>query len=265
LFWFGYHGLFIKFGDEARFGFQTGVSQSLAILTVVATPLLGGLIVVEWGFWGLFLTAGFFSLVSILIVLFSPLKKPYHDAKIEKVFRLFKTHPKVLAAYLGWGGEAALYGAVWPIFLFLILDNILAYGGIFSASILLAAVIGLLVGRMVDKMKGGKVVGLSVFLGAFSWLARIIARSPLSIVGVDGIYRMTEQMLAIPMDVFSYKKALEGGTSQALYFREISLNVGAVLFLAIVGGMVLLNLPLWTTFILGLMGTLAPLLVARKV
>jgi hypothetical protein len=265
LFWFGYHGLFVKFGNKQQFGCQEGVSQVWGILSSITIPILGSLLIVYWGFLGLFFMVALFALISVLIIIFSPVVKPYHDARIIKVFRLFKTHPKVVGAYLGWGGEGALYGAIWPVFLILIVGDILGYGGIIAGSILLAAVMTYLIGKWVDRSRGKQIVSFGVFLGAFSWLARIIARSPLSIVSVDGTYRLTEQMLAIPMDVFSYKKALEGGTSQALYFREIALNIGAILFLTMAVIIVWMGLPLWSTFILGLVGTLAPILVSKRV
>jgi len=203
-------------------------------------PILGSLLIFFFGFTALFLTAGFFVLLAALTLIFSARDKPFHDARFLTSFALFKKHLKTFLAYLGWGGETALYGNLWPIFLILILGDILSYGGIITISILFSVLVIFLIGRWVDKAKGSRVLTYGVALGSFSWLLRTIAYFPFLIILVDGFYRLTEQMMTIPMDVLSYKKAISGGTSQSLYFREIALSLGAFLFLALASLMIFL-------------------------
>jgi len=265
LFWFGYHGMFIKSVDEHCFGFHEGICQGLGIFTLLIAPTIGSLLIFFFGFTSLFLAAGFLAILSVLTIIFSPTTGPYHDARFLTTFTLFKKHSKNFLAYLGWGGETVIYYSLWPIFLILILGNILAYGGILTAGILLSVLATLLIGKWVDRARGKRMLGIGVALGAFSWLLRTVAYFPFLIVVVDGFYRLTEQMITIPMDVLSYKRAVTGGTSQALYFREIALNLGAILFLSIAAVMIFFNLPFWSVFILGFLGTLAPLLVLKKV
>jgi len=264
LFWFGYHGLFIKCVNEHSFGFREGICNGISILALIITPLLGSILILAWGFRGLFFTAAILSLISALIILFSPQDKPYRDVRFLKVFSLFKSNLRPFGAYLGHGGEFSIYGTVWPIFLILALGNILEYGGIISGGILLAFLVTLAVGRWVDRAKGKRIITIGALVGGFSWLLRIVIRLPLFIVGVEGFYRITEQMLSIPMDVESYKKALRGWVSHALYFREISLSLGAIL--AISGSIILiaLNLPLWSPFFLAFLGNLAPILMRKE-
>jgi len=264
LFWFGYHGLFIKCIDEHSFGFREGIVRGVGILTLVITPVLGSILVLTWGFWALFIVAAFFSLVSALIILFSPKIKPYRDVSMLKVFNLFKKNPRPFAAYLGYGGEATIYGVIWPVFLILVLGDILSFGEVISGSILLAFLVTLIIGKWVDKAKGRSILTLGSLLSSLSWIFRMVARFPLFIVGVDGLYRITEQMLSIPMDVESYKKALSGWLSDALYFREISLSLGSVLALILSIILISLNLPLWSLFVVGFFGSLAPILMRKE-
>ena len=122
----------------------------------------------------------------------------------------------------------------------------------------------LAIGKWVDKAKGRSIVTLGSLLSSLSWIFRIVARFPLFIVGVDGLYRITEQMLSIPMDVESYKKALRGWVSHALYFREIALCLGSVLALTLSIILISLDLPLWSPFIVGFFGSLAPILMRKE-
>ncbi len=265
LFWFAYHGMFVKAVNEHCFGLHEGICQGLGILTLLVAPILGSLLVFFFGFTSLFLMAGFLALLATIALIFATEDKPFHDARFLASFSLFKKHLRTFLAYLAWGGEGSLYANLWPVFLILILGDILSYGGIITIGILLSVLASLLIGRWVDKAKSHQILTFGVALGGFSWLLRTIAYFPLLIVFVDGFYRLGEQMLTIPMDVFSYKKAISGGTSQALYFREIALSLGGFSFMTLACLLIFFNFPLWSTFILAFLGTLVPLLVVKKV
>jgi len=264
LFWFGYHGLFVKRADHEHFGKQTGACQALYILFGILTPVLGGLIVVKFGYQVLFLAAGAIFALGLMVALLSREIMPRRDARIVNVIQLFKSHKKVMVGYFGWGLESALYGAIWPIFLFLLVGKILAFGEIIAAAVLVAAIITYLIGLVVDKIGMKEIISLGSTVNFLTWISRTVVRVPLAIIGVDGFYRVTEQMLHIPLLVRSYKKAVIGGTGQALYFMEISLGLGAIFGLLLAGILIFINLPLWTTFVLASLGALAPILIARK-
>lgn len=263
-FWWGYHGSFVKTADQEYFGRETGVIQVLLTAASVIAPILGGFIVYQIGYQFLFILAGVIFLLAILVILPTPERAPRHDARIRKVWQIYKTHKRMAAAYIGWGGESGLYGIIWPIFLFLVLGQILTFGEIISAAILFASLINLLIGVRVDRLGSEPTLAWGAPLNFLSWLARIFARAPGLIIVVDTFYRVTEQMLTIPLDVLSYQKAIEGGTGQALYFREISITFGAIFFLFLAAVLVFLNLPLWSTFVLASVGALMPLLIVRR-
>lgn len=263
-FWFGYHGLFAKRGDHEHFGKQTGVCQTLYILIGIITPILGGLVILKFGYQVLFLSAGAIFSLAMMVALLSKEIKPHRDARIINVIQLFKTHKRIMVGYFGWGLESSLYGAVWPVFLFLLVGKILAFGEIISAAVLVAAVITYLVGLIVDRAGTKAMISLGSIIGFLTWIFRTVVRVPLAIVGVDGFYRVTEQMLHIPLLVRSYQKAIDGGTGQALYFMEISLGLGAIAGLLLAIAMIAFNLPLWSTFLLASLGALAPVLIVKK-
>lgn len=263
-FWWGYHGTFIKTADQDYFGREVGLVQVLLTASSVIAPILGGFVVYKLGYQFLFILVGFVFLLAILAILPAPKTAPRHDARIIKVWQIFRSHKRMTAAYIGWGGESGLYGIIWPIFLFLILGQILTFGGIFSAAILFASLINLLIGARVDKLGSEPTLAWGSPLNFLSWLARIFARPAFLIVIIDTFYRVTEQMLVIPLDALSYRKAIEGGTGQALYFREILITLGAIIFLILAAVLVFLNLPLWATFMVASLGALMPLLIVKK-
>lgn len=264
LFWFSYHGFFVKLGDAERFGQSTAIAQLLETTANVLSPILGGLVAWKFGFGALFVLTGIIFAVSLVALLFAKEEKPHHDAKISKVWQLFTTHKRMLSAYLGLGGEGGLYGVVWPLFLFLILEKILMVGEVVSGAIFLAAILTLIIGFGVDKIGKEAIIRLGAPAVFLSWLVRIFTKTPPMMIGVDTFYRLANQMLVVPLSVWTYQKALEGGTGQALYFREIAVTFGAILGLFL--GMVLIffGASLKALFVLAAIGSLLPLLVTRK-
>lgn len=264
LFWFSFHGFFVKLGDADHFGRATAMAQLLDTAANVLSPILGGIVIWKFGFGVLFVLAGIIFGTAQMALYFAREEKPRHDARVREVWRLFTTHKRMVAAYLGLGGEGGLYGIVWPLFLFLVLGEILVVGEVVSAAILFAAVLTLIIGFWVERLGKRAVIRFGAPVVSFSWLIRIFTKTPAAIIGVDTFYRFTDQMLIVPLSVWTYQKALEGGTGQALYFREISVTFGAMAFLILAAILVFLNLPLWSTFALASIGALMPLLIVKK-
>ena len=264
LFWFSYHGFFVKLSDADHFGQATATAQFLGTIANVLSPIMGGFVIWKFGFGALFVLSGAIFVTSLMALWFAQEKKPYHDAKISKVWQLFTTHKKMAVAYLGLGGEGGLYGVAWPLFLFVVLGKILVVGQVVSAAIFLAALLTLIVGIWVDRLGKRAVIRIGAPVVFLSWLGRIFARTPGAIIGVDTFYRVADQMLVIPFSVWTYQKALEGGTGQALYFREISVTFGTIFALLMAGIMLIFGANLETLFILAAIGSLLPLLIIKK-
>ncbi len=264
LFWFGYHGLFVKRADREHFGKQTGLCQAIYILIAVLTPILGGMMIVKFGYQALFLTAGAIFTLGVMVALLSKEMRPRRDARITNVIQLFKTHKRAMMGYFGWGLESSLHSTIWPVFLFLLVGKILTFGGIIAGAVLVAAVIAYLTGLIVDRVGAREIIVLGSIANFFTWIARTIVRAPLAIIIVDGFYRVAEQMLHVPLLVRSYRKAIDGGTGQALYFMEIALGLGAIIGLSLAGILVFSNLPLWTIFLLASLGAFAPSLITKR-
>ena len=142
----------------------------------------------------------------------------------------------------------------------LLLIKKIVIGTLFSINLVIAYLIGLIV----DRVGAKKMIGFGSVANFFTWIFRALVRAPLAIVVVDGFYRVAEQMLHIPLLVRSYRKAIDGGTGQALYFMEIALGLGAIIGLFLAGVLVALNLPLWTVFLLASLGAFAPILITKK-
>jgi MFS family permease len=264
LFWFSYHGLFLKLGDRNHFGLMTAEAQFLEVLVNFLFPLLGGFLIWKVNFGAFLILVGLVFILSLISLSFSSEAKPLRDAQFKKVWQLFKTHQRMALSYLGLGAENGLYGIFWPLFLFFTLGEVFKVGKIFSFAILFAGFFILVVGIWVDKIGKRSVIRFGSPLAFFSWIGRFFSRFPEAMVGIDAIYRLVDQMLVVPLLVWTYQKALEGGTGQALYFREILVSLGAIFALFFGGIVILLNGRIDFLFFLGALFSLFPLLVVIK-
>ncbi|MDO8503958.1 MAG: MFS transporter [bacterium] len=267
-FWWGYHGFFVRAGDPSSYGREMGILNILSTIIVVISPILGALVVDAFGFSALFLVAGVAMALSLFLILPAAEHKPRIDITLAGTLKVMWEHKNMALAYVGYGAESSVLGTVWPLFLFIILGKTLEVGGVISGATLAAAVMGLAIGTWVDKrgLKGEKqLVSLGAPLIAATWFIRAFSRSVPALVGIDAVYRFVGQLVWLPLDLLSYRKATEGGgVNQAMMFRQIGITVGPIIITGILIFWVLLGGSLSTFFILTAVVALLPLLAVRK-
>jgi hypothetical protein len=77
--------------------------------------------------------------------------------------------------------------------------------------------------------------------------------------------RITDSMIAIPMQVLTYEKALEGqSTGRAVLFREQAITIGALTASLILIVWALLGIELRLVFYLGFIASFLPVLIIKN-
>lgn len=260
-YWFGWHGLMAKIAALGEYGQALGKQEIFSLVPLLVGPILGGVLINFFGYSALFSAACFFIILSFLT--FQPLseEKTHYDTTPSEVFNLLKTHQRMFLAYFGDSGSAVVYIIVFPLYLFLILKRELVIGEFFSLSLILVAILNFLIGRFVDIRGKREMIFSGTLLSFFIWLGRVIARGVNFFFFLDVSERVVEKMTAIPLNVLTYEKALDGGsTGRAVLFREMAAELGAM-FACL---MLLLISNLRLSFVLGAILTLFPLLVIKK-
>lgn len=233
-YWWGYHGYFIKTGDEKHFGLSISEAGFLETLAAVATPLVGALIASFFGFGMIFIIAALFMTLALLFIGKHHDKRQRRDVTLKEVFALIRRLKSISLAYIGSGGEGTTYGVVWPLFLFLFFGQVISMGQIVSLAALVASIFSLAIGQWVDKQGEKTIVKIGSPLVFLSWVIRGIDKSFASFVFADSFWNFGERMVALPLNALTYKKALEGKSSaRAILFREISVIIGSVLSLVL--------------------------------
>lgn len=264
-YWFGRHGLMAKIGRNGAFGKALGIVDGITTVFLLGAPFLGGLLINFAGYRALFLVSLFFVLLAFLAI--SPLKeeKTHHDTSLTEILDLFRTHKKMVLAYMGYSAKGAICGVAWPLYLFLILKKELALGEFFSLSMVLVALLNLFIGRWVD-LKGKKAPLVYGSLFQFLVLVGRALTSKVSVLFIfDIIDRITAGMVGIPLSVLSYEKAINGySTGRAMLFREIAITLGDISGDCLLILAILLGGGFGTIFFLAAFASLSPLLIAKK-
>lgn len=263
LFWWGYHGFFIKSGKAPAFGQELGTTAGLDTLAQFASPLLGAFIITQLGFNFLFWLSGLIFLFSLALLIPTSEKKPHADIKLKQTIQLILAHKVISLAYFGHSSSSAWYSSIWPLFIFLVLGTTLGVGEVVSASVIIAALITFLVGLQTDKGQGKKIISFGSPLLSFSWVLRFLGQNPLLFVVADSLWRFADGMVGLPLNVLTYHKALESSSGQAIMFRELILVIGQLFSLSLLILWVLLGLDLALSFLLAAAFALLPAVSMR--
>ena len=229
LFWWGYHGYFIK-AAKSHFGMKIGEIDLFNTVVGFSTPIIGALVTTFFGFDALFFVSGVVMVLSLFILGRKHDAKQKHDVKVVDVLKLVLKKKVTILAYAGRGGEIHIYGIVWPMFLFFMFGRVLDLGAIVSVAALIAGLVAVVVGKLVDERGERWAISLGGPLMAISWLIRFIPSVPLYVVA-DSTRNISQKLVGVPLMELSYKKALESSTGAAMLFREFGLTIGALLVL----------------------------------
>ena len=263
-FWFGRHGLLAKFGGKGMWGQASGGAGATETLMVLAGPFLGGILINQFGYLGLFLGAIFFTFLGVAILKPAPEEKTHKDVTFKEVFRLLLTHKKMALTYFSRGGIEAIYSTALILYLFFLVKKEIALGGFFSLSLILVAVVHWLVGKWVDQKGKKELIAFGAVVSFLVWSGRFFIKEIGGFLVFDVLERIAGSMLGIPLEVLSFQKAVDGGsTGRALLFRETAITSGSIFACLALLLLTFLNLPLSFSFILGSGLSLFPLLITK--
>lgn len=266
LFWWGYHGFFIESADVKLYGRAIGVANILATLVTVISPLLGALVVGIFGFTYLFWAAGAIFVIGIFLLIPAHNRKPRVRAGTREVLVLLRRHLKTALAYVGYAAESSMLASVWPLFIFFTVGTTLGVGEIASAAAVVAAFFTFGLGFFLDKhwRKGRKeLISFGVPTTALTWIIRSFAASAPSLVFIDAAYKFVEQLYALPLEMWAYKKGMEG-VDRAMLFRQYAITSGAILATVLVMILVAIGGSLGSAFFVAAFFSFFPLLSLKK-
>lgn len=180
LYWTPYHVEFAEFTTQKVRGKQIAYLSSFGFIIGVIAPFLAGFIIDQLGFSVLFIISMIIIAISIFPLFFlRPVREEYSFSYFQ-TFRevLSRKNRKILIGYGSDGAQGIVSVAIWPIFIFGILDkSYVAVGGITAAVILATIILQLIMGTLADLKKKRSLIKLGTSLYALGWIIKMFVAS----------------------------------------------------------------------------------------
>jgi MFS transporter, DHA1 family, inner membrane transport protein len=146
VYWTCYHSAVARLGDEEHRGAQVSAREAIYALTGIIGPLFGGLMLTFVGPNAAFMSAGFIYALAIFPILNGRDLPVEPDMKIKAAFKWF-----AYSFTFSDGLVAASVNFMWRIVLFKTLsESFEAFGGALALAGVAGALMGLVMGRMID-------------------------------------------------------------------------------------------------------------------
>jgi len=232
-FWPAYHLDFAKFSEGKTRGRQLGILKIINLSAGALSPLLGGFIIMYFGFNVLFIFA-IVLLISSVIPLF--LSKEVYDKfdfnykALKKV--ITKHHFGSHLSFIGWGIDSGVDTIIWPLMLFLVLGNFSTIGGIAAVATLVIILFVFYIGKLSDKYGAKKIMKIGIIPTALGWLGRGFVVNVFSAFTLNSFYKFSFQVLSLGFNKEVYKRMnLDTTRLNYIVYREIMLHSGRVFVL----------------------------------
>jgi len=237
-YWTPYHSGFAKFTDKKTRGRTIGLLSSIGSLLSIALPVIAGFIITQYGFSTLFLV--------VIIIYFSSMLPFFAMSRINEyyTFGCWQTwkilfHPRdrrILFTYMADGAQDFIGVAIWPIFIWQVLDgNYQAVGLVSSLIILVTILLRLVVGNYTDKLNKRKLLKYGTALYSIGWLIKAFVQTGFHIFIASTYHNFSAIAMRTPFDVLMYEKAADAGHYMDEYtvLRSMALNIGRIVMILI--------------------------------
>jgi len=239
-YWLPYHIQFAQLTQKRDRGKQISLMMATSALLGIFTPIVAGVIIIHFGFSILFLIVIILLLLSGIPFRTIPPAHEKYTWSYKKTWQQFfaKKNRGLIVPLFADGAENIIGLAVWPIFIFEILNGSYLEVGAVSTFIIGATIIvQLSTGKYIDqKTQKGGVIKLSSIFYSFGWVLKIFVVTAFHIFAVGVYHSVMRIFMRTSFDTLVYEIAADQGhyIDEFTTLREITINMGKVLTLGVV-------------------------------
>lgn len=263
-YWFGKHGLMIKIATPKRFGRSLGVQAAIENSLLILLPFIGGLIISELGYQTLFWVAILIMLGAIVFLDWIPSRKTHQDVTLKEIWQLMLAHKPAMMANFRIGAIDTISVAL-TLYIFIFLKKEIILGSFLTLSQVLVALVDLAKGEWIDRGNKKSLIFYGSLGNFFVWLGRFVVKTIRGLFVLNVAGSIAGGMVGTSLEVTSYQKALDGhSTGRAIMFRELAINIGAIITSLVMLVLIPLGLELKSFFIIAAMVSLIPLWLVKN-
>lgn len=262
LFWTGYHVSFSLFTDNEKLGEQIGRLKNIIAIIGVIIPILSSFIIEKVGFNILFLLAFLIYIISIFPLLKMDNIKQKYDFGFLETFKNIFSKKYIRNFFIGFseGGETGVKVIMWPIFMYIFMDNSISSVGVLMSSILLVTLIAnSFVGKISDKKSKASLIRLGGIMYGFGWVGKVFSITSTQLFIFSAYQNIINPILKVPYESRFYESINHKGdlVDEYTVMREVSNFIGRFF---VIGASILINFLLPIKYNLNIMLLIAGLL-----
>jgi len=242
-YWLPYHSYYAIAGDEEKRGKQVGTQLGTVAIFQILAPIAGGLIITHLGYWPLYLSATIITLVSSIPLFFIKNISLGIPLNFKEAFKNIDKRGMLMMM-----GDGILYihKFIWTIVLFNLVGNYVVFGGLKTFELLITTVMAVVLGYLLDKGKGKKIIVIGLLVSGIVIIARAlwINTIPLIIIS-DVILALSYLFYLSSFYVGLYNMAKKSkNTLWFHFFGELGWDIGAIVALSTSALLFYLGVPL---------------------
>ncbi len=231
LYWVPLHSLFARSSNKNHMSSDVSKLYYFPKIASIIAPLIGGFIIIFFGFNTLFIIAMLFLIVSLIPLFYTSEIKPHVNFQVKEGTKIFKKYPKyffgVGVNHLGGMTESV----IWPIFVYLTLANILSVGIVGTLLSIGTVLFTLIIGKFSDRFDRKSVIKIGAIFMILIWLSRVFASTEISIYVLTILAGFFTILILVPFTSITYNLAKGDNIDEFIVFREIPVAFGRVLIL----------------------------------
>lgn len=267
-YWIPYHVEFASFMDKRNRGKQTALLYNIGDLFAAIVPFIAGVLLGAYGFNILFFIGFFFVIFSILpLFKVDEIKEEYVWSFKKLLSEVFdKDNRPMVISSLGNGMQAIVGAIIWPLFIFITIDNdYVAFGTILAIVAISLIVLRFFVGKYLDSIGREKVFKVGNFIYFTGWLFKMLVAGSTGIFITDVYHRFGFVINKTSFDVTTYDQAADNGhyIDEYTVLREFSFLIGGILMAILLVPIVMLT-SIKVAFLLGAIATLFMVTIHRQ-
>jgi MFS family permease len=230
-YWMGMNLIFYHATDHKHRGEEVGKKLSLGILASLAGPLVGGFLIMQYGFNIVFLLSTILLISSAIILFLSKDEHIKYDFSVKSIVN--KKHWQNSLFFVSQGSMVTANQVIWPLFIFSIIGGYFSLGIIGSVLAGVSALLVFLVGKYSDHVDKRKIIRSVAGFEFLSWILKALVFLPWHIYATTILGGLTHGIRMPPLHALEQDKA-KGNAAAYFVSREIFMSIGRGLVLVVV-------------------------------
>jgi len=226
LYWVPLNAEFVKNTDQLHIGQEIGFMMALPRIAGIFAPFIGGAILELFGFNPLFILVLVLIIISVI-----PL---FMSADYRSAFR-FSIKDTKISIKRNFSGVYFIYGMlhmgetlVWPVFIFVMLSDILVVGAAASITAIGISFFTVLIGKVSDRIYKRKLLIMGAIGYSLVWFSRVFSASLIDVLLLSFMGGLFDSLVHISLFSQFCDEARKENILAHVSSREFWLGIGRI-------------------------------------